>query len=54
MQATMSNEQVLFDFIDFLIDPSSEYRFFISNITYPMNDIQGNLQIQIPLTIYHQ
>lgn len=50
----VSSERVLFDFMNYLIQDDGEYKFFISNFTYPLGQIDGNFSVQIPLILYHR
>lgn len=54
VSAVFSSEQTLFGFVDYLTDIEWEYRFYITNFNYPMNEGPGNLQVTIPLTLYYK
>lgn len=54
ISALFSSEKTLFSFLDFLVSPEAEYRFYLSSFNYPMNGPTGNLQVDIPLTIYYR
>lgn len=53
ISAIVSSEKALFDFLDFLTNPEWEYKMYIQNFEYPMNDTTGNLQVSIPLVLYY-
>ncbi len=54
VSAVVSWEKVLFSFIDKLTGKWSTYRFYITDFNYPMNESSGNIQANIPLTLYYK
>lgn len=54
ISAIFSWEDALFNFVNYLINPKSTYRFYISDFNYPMNEWSWNIQVTIPLTLYHK
>lgn len=52
--AVFSSENTLFSFLDYLTNPESTYRFYISSLSYPLGDTTWNLQVSIPLTLYYK
>lgn len=54
VSALFSWEKTLFNFIDYLVDPEAKYRFYMSSFDYPMNESSGNIQVQLPLTLYYK
>lgn len=53
LSALISSENALFSFLTFLSQKGWKYRFFIPSFQYEMNNLNGNFQVQIPLTFYH-
>jgi len=47
-------EKTLFNFINYLTSDSEKYRFYITNFNYPMDQSSGNIQVNIPLTLYYK
>lgn len=48
----VAGENTLKKFLSYLSADTSEYKFFIESFSYPMNESTGNIQLNIPLTLY--
>lgn len=54
LSAIFSSEETLFSFLNYMIAEDGKYRFYISQFDYPMNNVTGNIQASIPLTLYYK
>ncbi len=54
LSAIFSSEDALFNFLNFVTQDAGEYRFYLTEFEYPMNDISGNIQVSLPLTLYYK
>jgi hypothetical protein len=53
VSAIVSSETTLFNFINYLTN-QGEYRFYISKFSYPLGETTGNIQVDLPLTLYYK
>ncbi|MDA9129452.1 hypothetical protein N9J72_03180, partial [Candidatus Gracilibacteria bacterium] len=54
ISAVISSEQTLFNFLNYLTGDDGKYKFYITDFSYPMNEGSGNIQANIPLTLYYK
>ena len=48
-----SSEATMMAFLDYVTATTGKYQFYITEFQYPMNDVTGNIQVTIPLTLYY-
>jgi len=54
ISAIVAWEKTLMTFLDDMAKDNSQYKMFIRNFAYPLNETTSNLQVNIPLTIYYK
>lgn len=54
LSAIFSSEDTLFNFLNFVTQDAGKYRFYITQFEYPMNNVSGNIQASLPLTLYYK
>lgn len=54
MDAIFSSESTFFAFLNYVTSGSGKYKFYTTQIDYPMNEVAGKIQISIPLTLYYK
>ncbi len=54
LSARFSSQRALLAFLDYLIDPESEYTFVIDSFSYPNFWKSGPFQVTIPLKMYYK
>ena len=54
LSVVVANEEVLFNFMNYLTSADNEYRFFIPSFSYALWEVGGNFVAQLPLTLYHR
>ncbi len=54
VSAIFSSEETLFAFLTYITSENEAYRFYITDFDYAMNDVSGNIQITLPLTLYYK
>lgn len=52
LSTIFAGESTLFAFLNMLMSAEIPYNFYISDFDYPMNENSGNIQTDIPLTVY--
>ncbi len=54
VEAIVSDEQVMKDFLNYLVAEDAKYRFFISDFNFPNDGREGGYNISIPLKIFYR
>ncbi len=54
IEAIVSDEQVMKDFLNYLVAQDAKYRFFIQDFNYPNDGREGGYNISIPLKIFYR
>ncbi len=54
ISAIFSSESTMLQFLDFLVSQTGDYRFYIPSFEYPLNDVVGNIQVEIPARLYYK
>lgn len=53
ISAVFSSEKTLFDFMEYVTWNSAEYKMYLSDFTYEMNNVTWNIQVSLPFAIYY-
>ena len=54
LSVIVANEEVLFNFMNYLTSADNDYRFFIPSFNYALGEVDWNFVAQLPLTLYHR
>ncbi len=54
IDAIVSDQQVMKDFLNYLVAEDAKYRFFISNFNFPNDGREGGYNISVPLKIFYR
>lgn len=54
INAQVSDENVMKNFLDYIISEDSKYKFFIENYFHPLDGREWNFNIQLPLKIFYR
>lgn len=54
IEAIVSDEQVMKDFLNYLVAQDAKYRFFIQDFNYPNDGREGGYNVSIPLKIFYR
>ncbi len=52
LSGIVAGENTLKRFLQYLTEDGNTYKFYIDSFSYPMNESNGNIQINLPLTLY--
>lgn len=54
IDAIVSDQQVMKDFLNYLVAQDAKYRFFIQDFNYPNDGREGGYNISVPLKIFYR
>ena len=54
VSAIFAGESTLFNFLSTMTGEGAEYRFYISDFSYPLGQRSGNIQMSIPMKLYYK
>lgn len=54
LNITVSDEQKMFEILDFVTAPTSMYKFFLDNFSFPNNKSEWSFQVNLPLKVFYK